>query len=93
MFPFAQSLPDRFHLRCASSSAVEILGNLPSVWRGEYGSDTVGDFLVDKVELRLEHPAPIQIGGDLQPIPRDRLVLSLAPRAVTVIGARPATLN
>lgn len=86
LFPYAQAMPDRFHLRCASSSAVEILANLPSLWRGDYASDSIGDFLVDKVELRLERPAPIQIGGDLQPIPRDRLVLSLAPRAVTVIN-------
>ncbi len=86
MFPYAQEMPGRFNLRCSSSSTAEILGNLPAVWRGVYASDTVADFLVDKVELRLERPAPIQIGGDLQPIPRDRLVLSLAPRPISVIN-------
>ncbi len=86
VFPFAQARSDRFHLRCASASTAEILGHLPSIWRGEYASDTIADFLVEKVELRLQRAVPIQIGGDLQPIPRDRLVMSLSPRPFRVIA-------
>ena len=85
MFPYSALAPGRLQLRCATASAAEIVAHLPSVWRGDYESATVGDFLVDRVELRLDRPVPMQIGGDLQPAPRDQLVLALAPRAVPIV--------
>ncbi len=86
MFPYAQARRDRFQLRCASASTAEILGNLPAIWRGAYASDSVADFLVDEVELIFERPSPVQIGGDLQPGARERLVLSLSKRPITVLA-------
>jgi diacylglycerol kinase family enzyme len=85
MFPFAGTQPGRFHLRCTDCSAAEIIGHLPAVWRGEYASPRLADFLVERAELRLERPAPIQIGGDVQPIQRDRITLALASAPVTVV--------
>jgi diacylglycerol kinase family enzyme len=78
MFPHANRVPGRFQLRCASVPAARILGNLPAIWRGEYTSDDLVDLLVDRVELRVSRPVPFQIGGDLQPGLRDRVVLSMA---------------
>jgi diacylglycerol kinase family enzyme len=86
IFPHAGRMPGRFHLRCARSSTLEILAHLPSLWRGRYESDTIFDFLVDRVELRLERPSAVQIGGDLEAEPRDRVVLALARRAVRVVA-------
>jgi diacylglycerol kinase family enzyme len=85
MFPHAQLMQGRFQLRCSGASTPEILAHLPGLFRGTYASKNIGDFLVDKVELRLAEPAPVQIGGDLQPGTRDRLVLSLASRPVDAI--------
>lgn len=84
MFPFAGTQPGRFHLRCTDCSAAEIIGHLPAVWRGEYESPRLADFLVERAELRLERPAPVQIGGDVQSTPRDRVTLALASAPVPV---------
>lgn len=85
MFPYAQAMAGRFQLRCSSASTGEILAHLPALWRGDYASDTIGDFLVDAIELRLEEPSPVQIGGDLEPLPRDRVVMTMASRTIRVI--------
>lgn len=84
MFPYASLMPNRFQLRCANAPTVEILGNLPAVWRGEYASPNICDFLVDEVELRVERPVPFQIGGDLQQGLRDRIRMAMA-RPIRVV--------
>lgn len=86
IFPFADLRKDRFHLRCTDASAAETLGNLKAVLRGEYRSPTVRDFLCDAVELRMEQPAPMQIGGDLLPERRDLMRIELARQPVPVIS-------
>jgi diacylglycerol kinase family enzyme len=64
LFPFAMINDDKFHLRVHRASAVEILGYLPSVWKGNYSSDNVFDFMAQSVSVYLSQPAPFQIGGD-----------------------------
>jgi diacylglycerol kinase family enzyme len=86
MFPFAEARPGRFQLRCASSGAVEALGNLPGVFRGEYRSPTLSDFLCTAVEIRMERAVPVQIGGDLQSGLRDRLHVAISPSPVRVLA-------
>jgi diacylglycerol kinase family enzyme len=86
MFPFAEAKQGRFQLRCCTVSASEILLNLPAIFRGEYGSPRVHDFLCDAVEFRMARPVPVQIGGDLQKEPRDKLDIRLAPQAVRVLA-------
>jgi hypothetical protein len=64
LFPFAYVRDDRLHLRVASCGIVEILTRLRGIWRGEYFSDTISDFLVDRIIMQAEKPLPMQIGGD-----------------------------
>jgi diacylglycerol kinase family enzyme len=86
MFPHCDAMPGRFQLRCATASAFETLCHLPAVFRGEYRSPSIADFLCDAVEFRMERPVPIQIGGDLQPGLRDRLQIALAPDRIRVVS-------
>lgn len=64
LFPFAYVRDDRLHLRVAACKLPEILTSLRGIWRGEYFSDTIHDFLVERVSMRAERPLPFQIGGD-----------------------------
>ncbi len=64
LFPFAYVRDDRLHLRVAACKLAEILPALRGIWRGEYFSDTIHDFLVERVSMRAERPLPFQIGGD-----------------------------
>jgi diacylglycerol kinase family enzyme len=64
LFPFAMLRDDRFHLRVSDAPAQEILANLPAVWKGQYFSRTVHDFLAERVSIHLSCPSPFQIGGD-----------------------------
>lgn len=65
MFPHADRQPGKFQLRLTDMGTAEILANLPSIWKGHYGSARLHDFLVDRVELVLAKPSPFQSGGDL----------------------------
>ena len=64
LFPFAYVREDRLHLRVASCGVFEILTRIRGIWRGEYFSDTITDFLVDRIIMQSEKPLPMQIGGD-----------------------------
>jgi len=86
MFPWADAREGRFQLRCATSSAYESLRNLPAVFRGEYRSPTLSDFLCTAVEIRVERPVPMQIGGDLQDGLRARLRVEMADQPVRVLA-------
>jgi diacylglycerol kinase family enzyme len=86
LFPFAEAREGRFQLRCATSSAFEALTNLPGVFKGEYRSPTLHDFLCTSVEIRIERPVPVQIGGDLQDGARTRLRVGMARTPIRVLG-------
>jgi diacylglycerol kinase family enzyme len=64
LFPFAYVRDDRLHLRVAACKLPEIIAGLRLIWRGEYFSDTIHDFLVERVTMQAEKPMPFQIGGD-----------------------------
>jgi diacylglycerol kinase family enzyme len=86
MFPWADAREGRFQLRCATSSAYETLRNLPSVFRGEYRSPTLNDFLCTAVEIRMSRPVPVQVGGDLSDGLRSRLRVEMAARPIRVLA-------
>lgn len=88
IFPFADLRRDKFHVRCTDASAVEALANLPGVLRGTYLSPSLRDFLCDAVEIHMETPVPMQIGGDLLKDRRDFLRIELAPRPVRLLCPR-----
>lgn len=85
IFPFADARPDMFHVRCTDASALETLSNLPSVMRGTYFSPSLRDFLCDAVEIHMETPVPMQIGGDLLKDRRDFMRIELASRSVRML--------
>jgi diacylglycerol kinase family enzyme len=77
MFPFCDAREGRFQLRTATATAYETLRNLPAVFRGEYRSPQLHDFLCTSVEIRMERPVPVQIGGDLQDGARSSLHVAM----------------
>ncbi len=87
IFPYADFLPGKFHLRCTDASAFETLMHLPAVLRGSYRSPTIRDFLCDTVELRLSQPVPMQVGGDLQGERSDFMRIEMSGPPVSVIGS------
>lgn len=89
IFPYADLRRDRFHVRCTDASALEAVSHLPSVLKGTYVSPSLRDFLCDAVEIHMEHPVPMQIGGDLQKSRRDFMRIELAPQTVRMLCARP----
>ncbi|HNN97720.1 MAG TPA: diacylglycerol kinase family protein [Pseudomonadota bacterium] len=91
IFPFADVRKDKFHVRCTDASAIEALSHLPSVLRGTYQSPSLRDFLCDAVEIHMEHPVPMQIGGDIQREHRDYMRIDLADRPVRLLWPKPPT--
>lgn len=87
IFPYADRLQGKFHLRCTDASAMETLAHLPAVLRGEYRSPSIRDFLCDAVELRTDEPVPFQVGGDLLSEPGDALRIELSDQTIPVLGA------
>ncbi|MEO8705152.1 MAG: diacylglycerol kinase family protein [Kofleriaceae bacterium] len=65
MFAFAETHAGRFQLRCGDVGLAEMLRSVPAVFRGEYFSDNVQDFLVDRVRIELDTEAAIEAGGEL----------------------------
>lgn len=66
VFPYANERPDRMNLRITTMTVGPFLRNVQSIWRGEYeSSEHLFDFLVDAVELEMDPPTPLQVGGDL----------------------------
>ena len=88
IFPFADLVPDKFHLRCTDASAGETLAHLPAVLRGDYRSPSLHDFLCDAVELRVSESVPMQRGGDLIPGRSDRLPIDLADSPIRLVQPR-----
>ena len=84
MFPHAELVPGRFQLRLCDAGTVEVIANLPWVWRGKHVSRRVRDFLVDRVELIVSKPAPFQANGDVLGL-RQRVELGLWDRPVAVV--------
>ena len=85
MFPYVNQVPGTFQLRVSTATAYETLRNLPAVFRGEYRSPKLHDFLCDGIEMRMAQPVPVQIGGDLQPGKRDQLRIELAEEPVRTL--------
>jgi diacylglycerol kinase family enzyme len=86
MFPFASARDGMFNLRLSTASTYESLRKLPAVFRGEYRSPNLIDFVCEAIEFRMERAVPVQIGGDLQEGLRDRLSVRLAPSSVRVLA-------
>lgn len=87
MFPFTEERPDRMHLRMTTAGTVELLSNLPRIWKGRYFSDRIIDFLCTRVRIDLDRPTPLQIGGDAAG-ERSSVVFALADEAIELVDYR-----
>ena len=85
MFPFTELMDGRFQLRCSTASAFETLWNLPSVFTGEYRTPNLHDYLCEAVEIRIEKPVPVQVGGDLQG-QRDHFSVAMASQPIRIVN-------
>jgi diacylglycerol kinase family enzyme len=83
-FPFAEERADRMHLRIWNLSVPTFLRHFRGIWRGEYHDPSVADFLVQRVEVRMDPPTPFQMGGDFR-CETDEKTFSLAPRRIRLV--------
>lgn len=85
-FPLAERLPPgRLSLRVWSSSPLDVLRHLPSIWRGTYfPRDGVRDWAAEAVAIQWTLPAPIHIGGDLG-APTTELRLEMLPWCAPIL--------
>lgn len=83
MFAHAGKHARRFQLRCGDSSLVEMLRSAPAAFRGDYWSDRVHDFAVDRVAIALDREAAIEAGGELLGR-RSRIELALG-KSITIV--------
>jgi diacylglycerol kinase family enzyme len=85
MFPYAEERPDRMQLRISTIAPPEFIRHLREIWRGEYDNPKVlFDYLVDKVQIELDPPAPFQIGGDPRG-ERAKVVVELSPTQIDLV--------
>jgi diacylglycerol kinase family enzyme len=84
-FPFAGEVPGTLHLRVVSRIPVAILLlNLPRIWSGAFRHPGIHDFHADRVTLRFDRPAPLQIGGDAEGL-RETVTLGVVSEPIDVV--------
>jgi diacylglycerol kinase family enzyme len=64
LFPQADKRSDRFQLRVGTVDAVELLWQLPALFRGELDDHRLHDYFCNAVAISYEAPQALQIGGD-----------------------------
>ncbi|MEK6607708.1 MAG: diacylglycerol kinase family protein [Myxococcota bacterium] len=85
LFPHARRERGRFNLRVADAGPLEILGHLPSLWRGTWRSASIHDFLCTAIAVESTPKSPFQIGGDPAGR-RERAVIEIARRRVRILS-------
>lgn len=84
IFPYAEERDDRFNLRIVDITSAQVVMGIRDIWKGTYKSDTVYDFLCQRIAIHFDEAIPLQIGGD--PVgDRNDVTVSLAPRPVEVV--------
>ena len=84
IFPYADEREDRFSLRVVDITSTQVALHIREIWRGTYKSDTVYDFLCQRISVHFEEPMPLQVGGDFVG-ERTSFEAALAPRPVDVV--------
>jgi diacylglycerol kinase family enzyme len=64
IFPYADDRADRFNLRVVDITSIDVAIHIREIWKGTYRSDTVHDFLCERISIHYDEPMPMQIGGD-----------------------------
>ncbi len=84
-FPFAGTAAGAMHLRVASRIPVPtVLLNLPRIWSGAFRHPGLHDFHADRVTLRFDRPAPLQIGGDAEGL-RETVTMGVVSEPIEVV--------
>jgi diacylglycerol kinase family enzyme len=84
-FPFAGTEPGTMHLRVASQIPVPVvLLNLPNIWSGAFRHPGLLDFQVDRVTVRFDRAAPLQIGGDAEGY-RETVTMGVVSEPIDVV--------
>lgn len=84
-FPFAEERSDRMHLRVSNVSVPAFVRHFRGIWRGEFQDpELIADYLVQRVEIRMDPPTPFQMGGDFRCQTGEKTV-SLAPRRIRLV--------
>ena len=65
IFPFAEEREDRFSLRVADLTSLDVALGIRKLWRGTFRKDTLHDLLVDRISIHFGRPMPLQVGGDV----------------------------
>jgi diacylglycerol kinase family enzyme len=84
IFPYAEDRPDRFSLRVVDITSLDVALHIRAIWRGTYRSDTVHDFLCERLSVHFDDPMPMQIGGDSVGARTD-VHVRLAPEPIEVV--------
>lgn len=65
MFPYADLVPERMHLRVSTMGSFEFAQNIGAVWNGSFHDPSVlFDYLVEAVRIECSPETELQIGGD-----------------------------
>lgn len=91
-FPFAQAAPDRFHLRLYSGGPLEAALHIPQIFAGTFRSPHLHDFLAQELQLHMDAPSPLQIGGDAHGWEQS-LHLQLAPEPLPILSPQRRLLH
>lgn len=84
-FPYAEDRADRMHLRISNLSVPSFVRHFRGIWRGEFQNDEqITDYLVQRIEIRMEPPTPFQMGGDFRCETSEKTV-ALAPRRIRLV--------
>ena len=65
IFPYADEREDRFSLRVVDITSAQVALHIRKIWDGTYRSDTIHDFLCERVSIHFDETMPLQVGGDL----------------------------
>lgn len=83
IFPFADERDDRFSLRVADITSVEVARHIGALWKGSYRSPTIQDFLVERISIHHEEPMALQVGGDV--VGKHRIVHAALAEPIEVV--------
>lgn len=84
VFPFAGMMPGFMNLRIATTAPLDVLANLPAVWRGQFRTPTILDFCATSVRIECKEPSPYQHSGDGQGL-RQELNFKVAAQPVKLV--------
>jgi len=87
IYPFAGTMPRMMNLRVATMGPVEVLSRLPSLWMGYHRSNTILDFMVEKVKIESDDEFPFQHSGDAMGY-RKEMTFSMSSKPLKLVDYR-----